>query len=160
MVEEDVKEESRKIPKKKLKAKPETKSSVKSYKQGIEAEKQKMSSYSKKFGTTVRSLQADFKKHQKELKEAALNMREEGAKNMGDKINKFKGEIKTATKSMKDKVNKFNQEVKNQISENKEAVARIEKGVKFFLSEINKMERDFRAYARGPFTEYIKAFWG
>lgn len=136
------------VPKKKIKEK----TSVKSYQQGTDVEKQEMGTYSKRFGTTVRSLQADFKRHQKEIKEAAANMREEGAKEMGNKINKFKGEIKVATKAMDNKVDKFNGDVKNQINENKEAVSRIGAGAKFLISEINKKEKDFRSYG--------KAFWG
>lgn len=156
MAEQGVKE----APKKKAKVKAEAKSSVKSYERGIEVEKQNMGAYSKKFGATVRSLQADFKSHQKELKEAALKMHEEGKKKMNSKINQFKGEMKAAAKLMNDKVNKFNSDVKSQISENKEAVSRIEKGTKFLLSEINKKKREFKAYAHGPFRDYIKAFWG
>ena len=75
----------------KKKAKAEGKMTVKSYQQDINVEKQKMGAYSKKFGSTVRSLQADFKKHGKEMKEAASNMREEGIKNMSAKVGKFKG---------------------------------------------------------------------
>ena len=119
-----------------------TRSSVKSYQIGIDTEKQKMGAYSKKFRTTVRSLQADWKSHAKDLKVAALQMREDGIKNMTQKVHKYKRDIK------------------DQITENKEAVARIESSVKFFQSEINKKMKDFRAYARGPFQGYIRAFWG
>lgn len=142
MAKEGIKE----VPKKKTKT--EEKTSVKSYQQGIDVEKQEMTGYSKKFGTTVRSLQADFKRHQKEIKEAAVNMREEGAEEMSNKINKFKGEIRVATKAMDNKVDKFNADIKNQIKENKEAVSRIGGSAKFLVSEINKKEKDFRSYAK------------
>lgn len=118
------------------------KTSVKSYQQGIDTEKQKMGAYSDKFKTTVRSLQANFKKHAKDMKNAALQMREDGIKQMSQKVHKYKGEIK------------------DQIVENKESVARMDDNVKFFQSEINKKRKDFQAYARGPFQGYIKAFWG
>src|SRR3989338_4041471 len=127
MAEQDVKE----IDKKKGKA--EGKMTVRSYQQDINVEKQKMGAYSKKFGSTVRSLQADFKKHGKEMKEAASNMREEGIKNMIPKVAKFKGEIQ------------------DQIKENKQAVAHIASNIKYFLGEINKKKKDFRSYAKVSF---------
>ena len=129
--------------------KPEVKSSVKTFQQGIDAEKQMMSAYAKKMGSSVRflqaevkHLQAEFKKHGKEMKEAGKNMIAEGNRNMDSKVGKFKGEIR------------------NQIKENKEAIANIGNGVQFFIGEVNKKKKDFRAYARGPFNSYIKAFWG
>lgn len=124
------------------KKKTEAKSSVKTYQQDINAEKQKMGAYSNKFKTTVRSLQANFKKHAKDMKVAALQMREDGIKNMDEKVRKF------------------NHEIKGQIQENKEAISHIANNVKFFQSEISKKKKDFQAYARGPFNSYIKAFWG
>lgn len=129
MAAQDVKEVHKK------KAKAEGKMTVKSYQQDINAEKQRMTSYSKKFGSTVRSLQADFKKHAKEMENAASNMREEGIKNMSAKVGKFKGEIQ------------------DQIKENKTAVSHIASNVKFFLSEINKKKKDFKTYAK-------VSFWG
>ncbi len=122
--------------------KKELESSVKSYQQGIDLEKQKMNLYIKKTGTSVRSLQEEFRKHSKEMKGAAKNMLEEGSKNMNAKVGRFRGEIK------------------NQIKENKEAAAHMESGVRFFLGEINKKKKDFQAYAQGPLTDYIRAFWG
>ncbi|MEW5896477.1 MAG: hypothetical protein AB1668_02190 [Nanoarchaeota archaeon] len=116
------------------------KTSVKSYQQDTEAEKQKMGAYSKKFKTTVRSLQTGFKKHARDMKAAASSMREEGIR------------------SMRQKVGKFNHEIKDQVKENKEAVTRMSDNVKFFQSEINKKKKDFKAYAKGPFTNSIKAF--
>lgn len=116
--------------------------SVKSYKQDIDVEKQKMGAYSKEFGTTVRSLQAGFKKHAKDMNAAALKIREDGIKNMSQKVGKFKYEIKEATTRMADNV-KF---IQCEINKKK--------------SEINKKKKDFQAYARGPFQGYIKAFWG
>lgn len=124
------------------KKKTETGTSVNSYQQGINAERQKMGAYSKKMGTSVRSLQGEFKKHGKEMGEAGRTMIAEGNANMNAKVEKFRGEIK------------------NQIKENKEAVARLGNGIRFFLGEVNKKKKDFRAYARGPFNSYIKAFWG
>ena len=125
--------EQKEIDKKKGKA--EGKMNVRSYQQDINVEKQKMGAYSKKFGSTVRSLQADFKKHGKEMKEAASNMREEGIKNMSAKVGKFKGEIQ------------------DQIKENKQAVAHMVSNIKYFLGEINKKKKDFRSYAK-------VSFWG
>ena len=127
--------EQKEISKKKAKAEGKGKMTVKSYQQDINVEKQRMGAYSKKFGSTVRSLQADFKKHGKEMKEAASNMREEGIRSMRPKVAKFKGEIQ------------------DQIKENKQAVAHITSNVKYFLGEINKKKRDFRSYAR-------VSFWG
>lgn len=122
--------------------KTELGTSVKSYQQDINLEKQKMGAYAKKMGTSVRSLQGDFKKHSKEMKEAGRNMIEEGNRNMNTKVGKFR------------------EEIKNQIKENKDAIAHMGNSVQFFLGEINKKKKDFRAYARGPFVSYIKAFWG
>jgi hypothetical protein len=110
------------------------KTSVKSYQQGIESEKQEMSTYSKGFEAGVKSLQADIEKHSKYVKNAALKMREEGVKNMGEKVAKFRKEIE------------------DQIKENKEAVSHMANNVKYFLSEIHKMEKNF--------GDYSKAFWG
>jgi hypothetical protein len=143
--------EQKEVPKKKAKA--EGKMTVKSYQQDINVEKQKMGAYSKKFGSTVKSLKADFKKHEKDLKEAASNMRKEGIKHMGNKINQFKGEIKTATKKMNDGVDKLKGDIEDQIKENKTAVAHIASNIKYFLGEINKKKRDFRSYAK-------VSFWG
>lgn len=135
--------------KKKTKAEAESKTSVKSYQRDINAEKQKMAAYSRKMATNVRTLQANvkslqtsYKKFTKEMKEAAKTMRQDGIKRMNEKVGKFKGEIG------------------DQIKENKEAISHMESNVKYFLSEINKKKKDFRAYARGPFNDYIKAFWG
>lgn len=125
--------EQKEVPKKKAIA--EGKMTVRSYQQGINVEKQQMGAYSRKFGHTVRSLQADFKRHEKDVKEAASNMREEGIKNMSAKVGKFKGEIQ------------------DQIKENKQAIAHIASNIKFFLGEINKKKKDFRSYAR-------VSFWG
>jgi len=116
--------------------------SVKSYKQDIDVEKQKMGAYSKEFGTTVRSLQAGFKKHAKDMNAAALKIREDGIKIREDGI-----------KNMSQKVGKFKYEIK-------EATTRMADNVKFIQCEINKKKKDFQAYARGPFQGYIKAFWG
>lgn len=118
------------------------KTSVKSYNEGINLEKQKMGTYAKKMGTNVKSLQGEFKKHSKEIKEAGKNMLADGNKKMSAKIEKFNGEIK------------------NQIRENKESIANMGNGVKLFISDVNKKKKDFQAYSRGPFNGYIKAFWG
>ncbi len=122
--------------------KTEYETSVKSYQEGVNPEKQKMGAYTKKMRTNVRSLQAEFKKHAREMKEAGKNMIAEGNANMNSKVGKFRGEIK------------------NQIKENKEAVTHLGNGVQFFFGEVNKKKKDFRAYSRGPFNGYIKAFWG
>ena len=120
----------------------EAKSSVKTYQQGIDTEKQKMGAYTKKMGSSVKSLQGEFRKQGKEMREAGRAMIAEGNRNM------------------KTKVEKFSSEIKDQIKENREAIANIGNGIQFFLGEINKKKKDFRAYARGPFNGYIKAFWG
>ena len=131
------------------KKKAEAKSSIKTYKQGIDSEKQKMAAYSRKMETNVKSLQAGirslqnkFKGYSKGLREAANELREQGIKNMSEKVGKFKGEIR------------------GQIRENREAVSHMQDNVKYYLSEIHKKKKDFQAYARGPFKDYIKAFWG
>ncbi len=130
--------EQEETSKKKTKAKPEakeSKTSVRTYKEGIELEGQKMTAYSKKFGSSVKSLQADIKKHSKDISAAAKNLREEGIKNMSNKIEKFKKDIQNATEHMAD-------------------------NIKYFTSEINKQKKDFKNYAQGPFKEYIKNFQG
>lgn len=116
------------------KKKAEAKSSIKTYTQGIDAEKQKMATYSRKMETNVKSLQNKFKGYSKNLKEAAIALREEGIKNMSEKVGKFKGDIKA------------------QIKENKESVSHIGDNIKYYLSEINKTKNNFKSYA--------KAFWG
>lgn len=125
------------------------KTSVKSYQQGIESEKQKTSTYSKEFEagvkslqTGVKSLQADITKHSKDIKNAALKMREEGIEHMGKKVAKF------------------GKEIEDQITENREATSHMADNVKYFISEIDKKKKNFQSYVQGPFTDYIKAFWG
>lgn len=118
------------------------KTSVKSYQGDIDAEKQKMGDYAKKMGSSVRSLQKEFKGHAKYLQEAAAKMNEEGAARMQGKVNKFKAEIR------------------DQGKENKEAIAYLGNGVKLLLSKVNQKKKDFHAYQQGPFQGYIKAFWG
>ena|SRR3989338_5712499 len=125
------------------------KTSVKSYQQNTEMEKQKMKTYANKMKTNVKSLQADarklagsFKNYSKDLRGAALKMREDGVTRM------------------RQKVGKFSQEIKEQIKENKRATAHMADNVNFFQSEIDQKKKDFQAYARGPFRGYIKAFWG
>ncbi len=117
MAEEEIKMEE----KKKAKAEPlekagtlELKTSVKSYQGGINAEKQKM-------GSSIRSLQNQFKAHSKDLYAAALKMKEEGITEMSGKI-------------------------RDQIKENKGSLTRMRSGVNLFLSEINHVKRDFHAY--------------
>ena len=149
-----------KIKAKKTKSKIKAKSSVKSYQQEIDTEKQKMGAYSKNMGKSVKSLQGEFKKHSKEMQEAGRNMIAEGNKNMNAKVNQFEGEIKVASKAMSDGIKRLHTNIKNQMKENKETVSRIENGVKFFCSEVNKKKKDFQAYAQGTFPPYIKAFWG
>lgn len=134
---------------KKLKAETKPKTSVKSYQQDIEKEKREMGAYSKEMATNVRklqgnvkSLQADFKKYAKDLNASAATMREEGIKEMNGKIGKFKSDIK------------------DQIKEHKEAISHMANNVRYFLGEINKKKKEFRAYTRGPFRDWINAFWG
>lgn len=116
--------------------------SVNSYRQDVNEEKRKMGAYTKKMGTSVKSLQAGYKKHGQEMRDAGRNMIAEGNENMNAKVGKFRGEIK------------------DQIKENKAAIAHLGNGVRFFLGEVNKKKKDFQAYARGSFNSYIKAFWG
>lgn len=127
---------------KKAKTKTEAKTSVKSYQGDTDAETQKMADYTKKMGSSVRSLQKEFRGHAKDMQAAALKMNEEGATRMQGKVNKFKAEIR------------------DQLKENKEAVAYLENGTKLLLSKVNQKKKDFHAYSRGPFQSYIKAFWG
>ncbi len=127
-------------PKKKEEAKQRT--SVRSYKEGVELEKQKMNTYSKKFVGGVKLLKGEFKKHSKDMKEAAQNLRAEGIKNMSEKVGRFKKDIQ------------------EQVKENKDAVVHMEDNIKYFTSEINKEKKGFRSYAQGPFKEYIKNFQG
>lgn len=122
--------------------KTEPGTSVKSYQQDINLEKQKMGNYTKKMRTSVKSLQAATKSYSKEMKDAGRNMIAEGNRNMNVKVGKFR------------------EEIKNQVKENKEAIAHIGNSIQFFLGEVNKKKKDFRAYTRGPFAGYIKAFWG
>ncbi len=124
------------------KARVEKKTSVSSYKTGIAAEQQKMGEYSKKFGASVKSLQSDSKKFAKDLKEAGKAMIEEGIKRMEGKVSKYRSDIRA------------------QVKENKEAGSHMASNVKLFLGEINKKKKDFQAYAKGPFADYAKAFWG
>jgi len=126
----------------KAEAKTPVKASVKSYQQGIESEKQEMSTYSKGFEAGVKSLQADIEKHSKYVKNAALKMREEGVKNIGEKVVKFRKEIE------------------DQIKENREAVFHMADNIKYFLSEIDKKKKDFQSYAQGSFNDYINVFEG
>ena len=110
------------------------KTSVKSYQGDIDAEKQKMGDYAKKMGSSVRSLQKEFKGHAKDMQEAAAKMNEEGATRMRGKVNKFKAEIR------------------DQMKENKGAAARLGNGVKLLLSQVNQTKKDFQTYSQ--------VFWG
>ncbi len=118
------------------------KKSVKEFQNEIRAEENKMQEYGKKFDTTVKGLKNDWKKHGKQLKEAATQMRNQG-------INK-----------MKEKVKGFNNEISSQKKENQAAVSRMEGDVELFLSEVDGKRKDFESYTKGPFAGYIKAFWG
>ncbi|MDP2950846.1 MAG: hypothetical protein Q8N55_00525 [bacterium] len=123
--------------KKKAKAKPKeevSKTSIKSYKEGVELEKQKMDAYAKKFGSSVTSLQADIRKHSKDISAAAEDMRTEGIKNMSNKIGKFKKDIQSHKKELE------------------AAAEHMADNVKYFISEINKKKKEFK--------EYIKNFQG
>lgn len=136
------KEKGKEGPEKKAKIEKEGKTSVMSYKQGVEVEKQEMGEYSKKFGASVKSLQSDSKKFAKELKEAGKAIIEEGIKHMEGNVSKYRSDIKA------------------QIKENKEAVSHMQTNIKLLLGEINKTKKDFQSYAHGSFNNYIKAFWG
>lgn len=136
------------------------KTSVRSYEEGVCVEKQRMGDYTKKMASSVKSLQGEFKRHSKEIKEAGKTMNVEGKKKMNAKVEKFTGEMKTASKQIASGVRKLNNDIKDQVQENKEAVSRIGGSIKLLLSEVNKKKKDFQAYARGPFNGYIKAFWG
>jgi len=132
----------RKSKKAKANARIERTTSVKTYQQGIGSEKQKTSTYSKEFEAGVKSLQSDITKHSKDIKNTALKMREEGIEHMGKKVAKF------------------GKEIEDQITENREATSYMANNVKYFISEIDKKKKDFQSYVQGPFTNYIKAFWG
>ncbi len=118
------------------------KTSVKSYCQGVEKEKQKMEIGTKVFQTNVRSLQNKFKQHAKDMGEAASKLLEEGNRKMKGKISRFKGQIR------------------EQIKENNEANSLFSSGLNKFNSDINKKKKEFEAYTKGPFQDSIKAFWG
>ncbi len=130
------------MSKKKTSLKENIGTSVKSYQEGIDTEKQKMNVYAKKMASSVKSLQNDFKKHAKDMNAAALALREAGMQNMNTKVTKFKGEIRA------------------QVRENKEAIANIGNSVNYFVSQINGKKRDFSSYAKGEFQNWIKSFWG
>ena len=101
--------------------------SVRAYGQAIEGEKQEMATYSRKMKSNVRALQADFKKHAKDIKAAAIAIREEGIKNMSGKI-------------------------RGQIKENKEAIANIANGVKYLIGQCDKKKKE-----RGYYNRYMEA---
>lgn len=140
-----VEERDEGIHKKKAKIKSEAKreeKSVKTHQESMEIEKQKMTAFSKKMGKSVKEMQADFKRHAKIIRAAALNMREEGLKNMSEKIGKF------------------SKEIQDQVKKNKEAASHMEDNIKYFISKINKKKNEFKSYAKGPFQDYIKNFQG
>ncbi len=115
---------------------------VKSLKNEIRAKEGEMQKYGQNFNTTVKGLENDWKKHSKDLKEAAMKMRNQG-------INK-----------MKEKIREFNNEILNQKKENRAAISHMKGDVGLFVSEIDGKRKDFQSYAKGPFAGYIKAFWG
>lgn len=116
--------------------------SVKSYKQEMGAEKQKMVDYSKHMKSNVKALQTKFKKFSEDAKESGKKLREAGIKEMSEKVQKFQGKIK------------------DQIKENKGALSHMASNVKYFQTEIDKMKRDFHHYIKEDFQNYINAFWG
>ncbi len=132
--------DAKEVPSKR--AEVEKRTSVKSYQQGFDVEKQKMSAYSKKFEEDMKLLQSNTKALQLKFKTAGLAMREAGIKRMSEKVQKF------------------NKDIKHQVEENKKAVAHMADSIKFFNSEIKNKKSKFQSYADGPFSNYIKAFWG
>lgn len=79
---------------------------------------------------------------------------EAGVKSLQSDITKHSKDIKNTALKMREegiehmgkKVAKFGKEIEDQ--------------VKYFISEIDKKKKDFQSYVQGPFTNYIKAFWG
>ena len=133
---------------------------VKSLKNEIRAKEQEMQKYGENFNTTVKGLENDWKKHGKQLKEAATEMRNQGIHKMKEKVSEFNKET-LAHKNMFDaNVKKLNNNILNQKKENKTAVSRMNGDVGLIISEINGKRKDFESYAKGPFAGYIKAFWG
>ena len=122
----------------------------------MQDEKQKMKAYSNKMALSVKSLQSDvkslknnWKQNTKHLRNAAAAMHNEGINTMKQKLGKFNSKIAG-----------FRNEIQDQVKENKECAAHICNNIKYFNSEINAKKKAFRSYARGPFNDYIKAFWG
>jgi len=125
------------------------KKSVKEFQNEIRAKEGEMQEYAKKQETAVRhlcgevkTLKNSWKGYDKDLKKAAIQMRNQG-------INR-----------MREKVRGFNNEISNQKKENRAAISRMKGDVGLFVSEIDGKRKDFQSYARGPFQSYIKAFWG
>lgn len=104
-------------------SKKKAETSVKTYKESGEAEKQKMADYSKKFQKTVSSLKNDIKKQRSAFKE--------GANLLGDKAMAFKGKIN----AFRVDLNKYKRELLA--------------NVKLFSSECVKKKKDFNAYTKG-----------
>src|SRR3989344_937687 len=80
-----------------VKQKLGAKSSVKTYQQGIDTEKQKMGAYTKKMGSSVKSLQGEFKK---EIKDQ-IKENKEAIANIGNGVQFFLGETNKKKKDFR-----------------------------------------------------------
>ena len=128
--------------KKQPEEKGQTRASVSSYQQGVEAEKGKMDAYAKSMQVDVKSMQNDFKKHAKEIKQAATALLEAGTKEMNEKVGGFRKEIRA------------------QINENKEAAAYMGGSVEALTKAADQKKNDFRQWVKGDFQKWVRDFWG
>ncbi|MDP3027718.1 MAG: hypothetical protein Q8N63_08490 [Nanoarchaeota archaeon] len=133
---------------------------VKSLKNEIRAKEQEMQKYGENFNMTVKGLENDWKKHGKQLNEAAVEMRNQGINKMKGKVREFNNEISAHKNKFNAGVKKLNNEILNQKKENHTAISRMKGDVGLFVSAIDGKRKDFESYAKGPFAGYIKAFWG
>lgn len=114
--------------------KGQSRTSVNSYQQGVEAEKGKMDAYAKSMQTDVNFMQNDFKKHAKEIKQAAAALLEAGTKEMSEKVGGFRKEIRA------------------QVKENREAIAYMGGSVQALTKAIDQKKNDFQ--------QWVRDFWG
>lgn len=114
--------------------KGQSRTSVSSYQQGVEAEKGKMDAYAKRMQADIKSTQNDFKKYAKEIKQAATALVEAGTKEMNEKVGGFRKEIRA------------------QINENREAMAYMGGSVEALTKAIDQKKNDFQ--------QWVRDFWG
>ncbi len=72
---------------------------------------------------------------------------------------KYQKEIRDETVKMQEGIRQFKKDVQEQAKENKEAASHMANSVNYFIGEINKKRKEFRAYVP-QVKDYIKAFWG